>query len=58
MLVEYKTNLEHLDDPRETFDTLRKYKINLNPAKCAFGMSLGKFLNFMVSKRGIEAKPK
>ena len=31
--------------------------MKLNPSKCAFGVSLGKFLGFMVSQRGIEANP-
>ena len=31
--------------------------MKLNPSKCAFGVSLGKFLGFMVSHRGIEANP-
>ena len=31
--------------------------MKLNPSKCAFGVSLGKFLRFMVSRRGIEANP-
>ena len=29
--------------------------MRLNPSKCAFGVSSGKFLGFMVSHRGIEA---
>ena len=29
--------------------------MKLNPSKCAFGASSGKFLGFMVSQRGIEA---
>ena len=29
--------------------------MKLNPTKCAFGVSSGKFLGFMVSQRGIEA---
>ena len=29
--------------------------MKLNPSKCAFGDSLGKFLGFIVSQRGIEA---
>ena len=29
--------------------------MKLNPMKCAFGVSPGKFLGFMVSQRGIEA---
>ena len=31
--------------------------MKLNPSKCAFGVSLGKFIRFMVSHRGIEANP-
>jgi hypothetical protein len=31
--------------------------MRLNPAKCAFGVSSGKLLGFMVSQRGIEANP-
>ena len=31
--------------------------MKLNPSKCAFGVSSGKFLRFMVSQWGIEANP-
>ena len=31
--------------------------MKLNPSKCAFGVSSGKFLGFMVSQSGIEANP-
>ena len=31
--------------------------MKLNPSKCAFGVSVGKFLGFMVSQRGIEVSP-
>ena len=31
--------------------------MKLNPAKCAFGVSTGKFLGFIVNHRGIEANP-
>jgi hypothetical protein len=37
-----------LDDLKETFDNLRKYKIMLNPKKYIFGVSLGKLLSYMV----------
>src|SRR3954464_2794327 len=46
-----------LDDLRETFAALNKYKIKLNPKKCAFGVPAGKLLGYMVSARGIEANP-
>ena len=57
MLVKSLDEDKHLDDLRETFDTLRRHQMKLNPSKCAFGVSLGKFLGFMVSQRGIEANP-
>ena len=47
----------HLDDLKETFNTLRKYQMRLNSAKCVFRVSSGKFLGFMVSQRGKEANP-
>ncbi|KAM2268380.1 hypothetical protein ACFX1S_046508 [Malus domestica] len=31
--------------------------MRLNPNKCAFGVSSGKFFSFMISQRGIEANP-
>ena len=32
--------------------------MRLNPTKCAFGLSSGKFLGFMANQRGIEINPK
>ncbi|XP_075675210.1 uncharacterized protein LOC142644504 [Castanea sativa] len=57
MLVKSKKELAHLDDLEETFNTLRRYQMKLNPSKCVFGVVSGKFLGFMVSQRGIEANP-
>ena len=57
MLVKSIDEGSHLDDLQETFETLRRYKMKLNPSKCVFGVSSGKFLGFMVSQRGIEANP-
>ena len=49
MLVKSLDEERHLDDLQETFDTLRRHQMKLNPNKCVFGVSLGKFLGFMVS---------
>ena len=49
MLVKSDDKVEHLDNLKETFDTLRKYKMKLNPSKCVFAVSSRKFLGFMVS---------
>ena len=55
MLVKSRREEDHLEDLKETFDTLHSYNMKLNPGKCAFGVTVGKFLGFMVSQRGIEA---
>ncbi|KAL0411720.1 UNVERIFIED_CONTAM: Pro-Pol polyprotein [Sesamum latifolium] len=57
MLVKSKKAADHVKDLEETFSVLRKYKLKLNPAKCAFGVQSGRFLGFMVTQRGIEANP-
>ncbi|KAL0444190.1 UNVERIFIED_CONTAM: putative enzymatic polyprotein [Sesamum latifolium] len=57
MLVKSKKAEEHVEDLEETFSVLRKYKLKLNPAKCAFRVQGGRFLGFMVTQRGIEANP-
>ena len=57
MLVKSQREDNHLDDLRETFDTLRSYNMKLNPDKCAFRVTIGKFLGFMVSQRVIDVNP-
>ena len=54
MLVKSVRENDHFSDLQETFDTLRSYNMKLNPSKCVFGVTAGKFLGFMVSQRGIE----
>src|SRR4051812_23202101 len=46
-----------ISDLQETFKNLCTYQMNLNPAKCTFGVPAGKLLGYIVSKRGIEANP-
>ena len=57
MLVKSREAKTHLADLQEAFDTLRRYRMKLNPVKCLFGVLLRKFLGFMVSQRGIEVNP-
>ncbi|KAL5759725.1 hypothetical protein ACOSQ2_018563 [Xanthoceras sorbifolium] len=47
----------HRADLEETFTTLRRYNMRLNPKKCVFGVTSGKFLCFMVHQRSVEANP-
>ena len=53
MLVKSITAELHIAHMSEVFQILRTYNMKLNPAKCAFGVSVGKFLD----DRGIEANP-
>ena len=57
MLVKTKECTDHTKHLQETFELLRTNGMKLNPLKCAFGVSSGKFLGFMVTQRGIEANP-
>jgi hypothetical protein len=44
-------------DLEETFSSLRRFRWNLNPTKCVFGVPSEKLLGFIVSNWGIEANP-
>ena len=57
ILVKSTTAELHIAHLSEAFQILRDYNMKLNPAKCAFGVSVGKFLGFIVNHRGIEANP-
>ena len=47
----------HITHVAEAFQVLRSYNMKLNPAKCSFGASTGKFLGFIVNNQGIEENP-
>src|SRR3954469_2057477 len=39
-----------INDLRETFDNLDRYRIKLNPEKCAFGVPSGQLLGYFISQ--------
>jgi hypothetical protein len=47
-----------LADLRLAFEKMCRYKLKMNPLNCAFGVSAGKFLGFIVHEKGIEIDPK
>jgi hypothetical protein len=47
-----------VEDSKQTFENLNKWKWKLNPNKCVFGVPSGQLLGFLVSNRGIEASTK
>ena len=57
MLVKSKERLDHTTHLQQAFELLRAYGMKHNPTKCAFEVSAGRFLGFMMTPRGIEANP-
>ncbi|KAM2296835.1 hypothetical protein ACFX1S_036454 [Malus domestica] len=54
VVVKSKHRRTHLEDLRQAFLRIRQHNLKMNPAKCAFGVSAGNFLGFLVHHRGIE----
>jgi hypothetical protein len=54
VIVKSNSYKEHLADLCETLECTRRHGLKMNLSKCAFGVSAGEFLSFMVHKRGIE----
>jgi hypothetical protein len=57
VVITTKSESSLLDDLREMFDNLNRFRIKLNPTKCSFGVPAGELLGYLVSARGIEANP-
>ena len=57
IVVKSKTRTGHLRVLEQVFERCRKYKLRMNPMKCAFGVSAGKFLGFLVHYKGISVDP-
>jgi DNA/RNA-binding domain of Phe-tRNA-synthetase-like protein len=47
-----------IEDLKQTFENLNKWKWKLNPNKCVFGVPSGQLLRFLVSNQEIEASTK
>ena len=54
IVVKSKTRGDHLAILRKVFERCRLYELRMNPLKCAFGVTVGKFLGFLVHQRGID----
>lgn len=57
LLAKSLTRGDHLQVLDKNFKRLEEYKVRLNPKKCVFGVTLGKLLGYIVSRRGIEVDP-
>ena len=58
MVVKSRKKADHIRDLTEVFAVLKRHRLRLNAAKCAFGVSSGKFLGHLVMRQGIEVNPK
>ncbi|RDX88229.1 hypothetical protein CR513_30207, partial [Mucuna pruriens] len=57
MVVKSSRTETHFHTLEQVFAILRRNQLRLNPEKCSFGVKAGKFLGFMLTKRGIEENP-
>ncbi|GJR21243.1 reverse transcriptase domain-containing protein [Tanacetum coccineum] len=57
LVVKSRTEDEVVRDIEETFKTLRKINMKLNPKKCTFGVEEGMFLGYQVNTKGIKICP-
>ena len=54
LVIKTKDRENDPHDLRKVFEKLRQHQLKVNPLKCAFGVTSGKFLGFVVRKEGIE----
>nr|GEW58668.1 reverse transcriptase domain-containing protein [Tanacetum cinerariifolium] len=57
LVVKSYTEAEMMRDIEETFRTLRKVNMKLNPKKCSFGLAEGVFLGYVITLEGIKPCP-
>jgi hypothetical protein len=49
---------EHMTDLKLSLERMKKYGLQMNPLKCVFGVTSGRFLGFIVHEHGIQIDPK
>ncbi|XP_051115706.1 uncharacterized protein LOC127240898 [Andrographis paniculata] len=54
VIIKSKDFDTHLADLKNVFLRMKQYNLKMNPTKCAFGVSAGNFLGFLVHEKGIE----
>jgi len=54
VVVKSEDFIKHLADFGKVLECTRKHGLKMNPNKCAFGVSAGQFLRFLVYQKGIE----
>jgi hypothetical protein len=49
---------DHMTNLKLSLERMKKYELWMNPLKCTFGVTSGKFLGFVVHEHGIQIGPK
>jgi hypothetical protein len=49
---------DHMSNLKLSLERMKKYGLQMNPLKCAFGATSGKFLRFVLHEKGIQIDPK
>jgi hypothetical protein len=49
---------EHMADLKLSLERMKKYRLRMNPLKCAFGVTSGRFLGFIVHEHDIQIDPR
>ena len=57
IVVKSKRREEHFYVLERVFERCKAFKLRMNPLKCTFGVSFGKFLGFLAHSRGIDVDP-
>nr|CAN76420.1 hypothetical protein VITISV_005041 [Vitis vinifera] len=57
MIVKSRDRANHLATLERFFESIKQFRLRLNPKKYTFGVTFGKLLGYMVNERGIEADP-
>ena len=57
MILKSKEREGHIVNLRKFLERIKEYRLRLNPQKCTFGVTVRKFLGFLVSDRGIKVDP-
>lgn len=55
MIIKMEEGNNHSNDLEDILQSVRKYDMCLNPAKCSYEVQAGKFMRFMLTTRGVES---
>lgn len=57
IVVKSKQKKDHVEVLRRVLQRCREYKLKINPMKCAFEVTSGKFLGYLVNRQGTNVDP-